>query len=257
MEMAGIRPLQLPIRGHRPTFRSMTDSLENAARKPIRHPQFDHVDTWIFDLDNTLYPAHCNLFAQIDERMGSFIANELDVDRVEARRIQKKFYVEHGTTLAGLMSEHGMAPGPFLDYVHDIDLAVVDPSEALDAALARLPGKRFIFTNGSHRHAENVAGKLGVLDRFDGIIDIAACNFVPKPHPDAFTHFLGHSRADAGRAAMFEDIARNLEVPHQLGMRTVWIQTHEDWATEKAHHGKDGEHVHHVTDDLVGFLDTL
>lgn len=223
----------------------------------IRHPQFDHVETWIFDLDNTLYPAHCNLFSQIDERMGSFIARELDVDRVEARRIQKKYYVDHGTTLAGLMAEHGMDPKPFLDYVHDIDLDAIDPSLVLDAALARLPGRRFIFTNGSHRHAENVAGKLGVLDRFDGIIDIAACNYVPKPHADAFEHFLGHSQADAARAAMFEDIARNLEVPHRLGMRTVWVHTDEGWATEKAHHGKDGEHVHHTTDDLVGFLQAL
>lgn len=225
--------------------------------QPIRHPQFDHVDAWIFDLDNTLYPAHCNLFAQIDERMGSFIARELDVDRVEARRIQKKFYVEHGTTLAGLMAEHGMAPGPFLDFVHDIDLAVVEESGALDAALARLPGKRFIFTNGSARHAENVAGKLGVLDRFDAIIDIAACDFVPKPHPDAFSHFLGHSSANAQKAAMFEDIARNLEVPHALGMRTVWVHTGEEWATERAHHGSDGEHVHHTTHDLIGFLEEL
>jgi len=223
----------------------------------VSHPDFDHVDTWIFDLDNTLYPAHCNLFAQIDERMGAFIAQELEVDRIEARRIQKKFYVEHGTTLAGLMAEHGMAPGPFLEFVHDIDLAVVEESHALDTALARLPGKRYIFTNGSHRHAENVAGKLGVLDRFDGIIDIAACDFVPKPHPDAFERFIGHSRADAEKAAMFEDIARNLEVPHQMGMRTVWVHTDGEWATEKAHHGKDGEHVHHTTDDLITFLNGL
>jgi len=233
----------------------MAQMAETGAR--IQHPGFDHVNAWIFDLDNTLYPAQCNLFAQIDARMGAFIAKELGVDPGEARRIQKKFYVDHGTTLAGLMAEHGMPPGPFLDYVHDIDLAVVEESQALDAALARLPGKRYIFTNGSHRHAENVAGKLGVLNRFDAIIDIAACNFIPKPHADAFGHFLGHSSAEAKKAAMFEDIARNLEVPHQLGMRTVWVHTGAQWATEKAHHGSDGDHVHHVTDNLIGFLHAL
>lgn len=235
----------------------MSDHAEIQSTQPVTHADFGHVDTWIFDLDNTLYPAHCNLFAQIDQRMGAFIARELDVDPVEARRIQKQYYVDHGTTLAGLMAEHGMDPTPFLDFVHDIDLAVVDESRALDAALARLPGKRFIFTNGSHRHAENVAGKLGVLDRFDGIIDIAACNYIPKPHPDAFGHFIGHSAADARKAAMFEDIARNLVVPHQMGMRTVWVQTEDAFATEKAHYGKDGDHVHHTTEDLVGFLDAL
>ncbi len=234
-----------------------TSHTAKAAPTEIIHPDFGHVDAWIFDLDNTLYPAHCNLFAQIDQRMGAFIAKELDVDATEARRIQKKFYVDHGTTLAGLMAVHGMKPEPFLDFVHDIDLEVVQASAELDAALARLPGKRYIFTNGSHRHAENVAGKLGVLDRFDGIIDIAACDFVPKPHPDAFEKFIGHSRADAARAAMFEDIARNLEVPHQMGMKTVWVRTDHQWATERAHHGAEGPHIHHVTDDLVDFLNRL
>mgnify|MGYP005842998293 CR=1 FL=1 len=223
----------------------------------IGHPDFHHVDAWVFDLDNTLYPAQCNLFAQIDDRMGAFIARTLGVDRAEARRIQKQYYVDHGTTLAGLMAVHGMKPEPFLDFVHDIDLAPVEASPTLDAALARLPGKRFIFTNGSVRHAENVAAKLGVLDRFDGIIDIAACGFVPKPQAAAFERFLGHSRAEAGRAAMFEDIARNLEVPHRLGMRTVWVRTQADFATEKAHYGADGDHIHHVTDDLVAFLGAL
>lgn len=230
----------------------------SAAETPaIRHPDFGHVDAWVFDLDNTLYPAHCNLFAQIDDRMGAFIAQALEVDRTEARRIQKQYYVDHGTTLAGLMAVHGMKPEPFLDFVHDIDLDVVTPSPELDAALARLPGTRFIFTNGSVRHAENVAARLGILDRFDGIIDIAACGFVPKPQAEAFERFLGHSRAQAGRAAMFEDIARNLEVPHRLGMRTVWVRTDHAFATERAHHGAEGDHIHHVTDDLVAFLDGL
>lgn len=223
----------------------------------VAHPDFSHVRAWVFDLDNTLYPARCNLFAQIDARMGAFIAQALDVDPAEARRIQKKYYVEHGTTLAGLMAEHGMRPEPFLDYVHDIDLSVIAPDPALDAALARLPGRRFIFTNGSARHAENVAARLGVLNRFHGIIDIAACGFVPKPQAGAFDRFLGHARAQPGHAAMFEDIAQNLEVPHRLGMRTVWVRTAPEHATERAHHGADGAHVHHTTEDLVAFLEAL
>ncbi len=121
---------------------------------------------WIFDLDNTLYPAECNLFAQIDQRMSAFIQNMLGLDPVAARKVQKALYYEHGTTLAGLMAEHDVKPDVFMDFVHDIDLAPVSHMPELAEAISRLEGRKFIFTNGSARHAERVAGKLGVLDAF-------------------------------------------------------------------------------------------
>lgn len=148
---------------------------------------FTETTSWIFDLDNTLYPSGCNLFAEVDVRMGEFIAKYLGVPLPYARHLQKSYYRQFGTTLSGLMKIHKLDPQPFLDYVHDIDLSPVSPSPELAAALEALPGRRIIYTNGSHRHAERVAEKLGVLHLFEDICDIAACEFVAKPSPDAST----------------------------------------------------------------------
>ncbi|MGV8995642.1 MAG: pyrimidine 5'-nucleotidase [Parvibaculaceae bacterium] len=222
---------------------------------------FDDVEHWVFDLDNTLYPPRFDLFAQIDTRMSEFIATYLDVDDVEARRVQKEFYVEHGTTLAGLMAVHQMEPQAFLDYVHAIDVTVVPPAPALGEAIARLPGRKVIFTNGSVRHAENVAGRLGILHVFDGVYDIVTTGFTPKPHALAFDRFVSASGIDPTRAAMFEDLPRNLEVPHALGMTTVWVRPQGEAGPERyqqlSHEGGDGAHVHHVCDDLTDFLTAL
>lgn len=222
---------------------------------------FRRVEAWIFDLDNTLYPAECNLFAQVDQRMGAFIAELLGVDLAEARRVQKDYYYRYGTTLAGLMQEHKLPPERFLDFVHDIDLAPVCAAPALGAALERLPGRKFIFTNGSKRHAERVAEKLGVLGHFDGLFDIAACNYVPKPSARAYDAFLKAHGVEAKAAAMFEDLPHNLESPHALGMATVLVRsagTFEhpaqramaEWRALPAH-------IHHITDDLTGFLEDV
>ena len=142
---------------------------------------FERVETWVFDLDNTLYPASCRLFDQIDRRMGEFISQTLGVDKMEAKRLQKAFFYEHGTTLRGLMTVYGIEPNAFLDYVHDIDHSVVKPDPALGAAILRLPGKKYIFTNGSRSHAERVAGRLGFPTHFTDIFDIVDANLVPKP----------------------------------------------------------------------------
>ena len=157
-------------------------------------PSFENVDVWIFDLDNTLYPAHCDLFAQVDVRMGEFISDFLGVDRAEARRIQKSYFREYGTTMNGLMNRHNMAPEPFLDYVHDIDVGVVAPDQKLNATLGQLQGIKYVFTNGSVKHAENVLGRLGIRHHFADIFDIVAAGYVPKPAPDTYTRFLGHVR---------------------------------------------------------------
>ena len=212
---------------------------------------------WIFDLDNTLYPAQSNLFAQIDQRMGEFIAEYLDLPFADARVLQKSYYVGYGTTLAGLMAEHGLKPEKFLDYVHDIDVSMLDPSPELARAIEELPGKKYIFTNGSQAHAENVAGQLGVLDKFDGVFDIGDADFVPKPDASAYDKFLKAHNVTPRIAAMFEDMPHNLEAPHALGMATVLVHSEyydhpvqrriKEWV-------QPPEHVHHMTEDLLGFL---
>lgn len=224
---------------------------------------FGGIDTWIFDLDNTLYPADCHLFKQIDARMAEFIELRLECDPQHARFLQKDWYARHGTTLAGLMKEHDVPPGDFLDYVHDIDLTPVSPNEALREAIAALPGRRYIFTNGSVRHAENVAGKIGILDLFDDLFDIEAGGFTPKPHPPAYDVFSGRFGIKPTSSAFFEDMPQNLEVPYAVGMQTVLVQSTAEWFEDEpedkrpARPGDSFEHVHHVTDDLTGFLGDL
>lgn len=211
----------------------------------------------MFDLDNTLYPAECDLFAQVDRRMGEYVATFLGVPYVYARHLQKSYYRQFGTTLSGLMKVHRMDPKPFLDYVHDIDLAPVQPAPALAAAIDRLPGRKIIFTNGSVRHAENVAGKLGVLHLFEGIHDIVACEYVPKPHAPAYAGFLKSFAVAPETAAMFEDMPHNLEVASELGMTTVLV--HSDYIDHPAQMKiRDWRelpgHVHYLTRDLTGFI---
>ena len=212
----------------------------------------------MFDLDNTLYPAHCNLFDQVDRRMGSFISDLLGVDAVEAKRIQKTYFYEHGTTLRGLMTNHGIVPDDFLAFVHDIDVSVLDPNAALGEAISRLPGRKVIFTNGTHAHAQNVLGRVGIADHFEAVFDIADADYIPKPERRAYDMFLDHLGVEPTRAAMFEDLARNLELPHALGMTTVLVRSEaNESATFIQSSGgarDDAGHIHHVIDDLAGFL---
>lgn len=220
---------------------------------------FDATRAWIFDLDNTLYPAECNLFAQVDHRMGAFIARYLGMPYTQARHLQKTYYRQFGTTLAGLMAVHKLDPAEFLDYVHDIDLSVVREAPELRQAIAALPGRRLIYTNGSHRHAERVAAKLGVLDLFEDICDIAACDYVPKPEADAFQRMIRRHGVAAETAAMFEDMPMNLSVPHDLGMTTVLV--HSSYVDHPVQEQMKRwtelpDHIHHMTLDLTTFLAT-
>ena len=221
---------------------------------------FQNTDAWIFDLDNTLYPADCNLFAQIDERMGKFIADYLDIDFTEARRIQKQYYHDYGTTLSGLMQKHGLEPKLYLDYVHDIDLSPVKPSPALEEVLSHLPGRRFIFTNGSRVHGTNVADRLGVLHLFEDVFDIGASDYIPKPDVRAYRKLLDAHNIDSSRAAMFEDLPHNLKEPHILGMKTVLVESNFfDHPAQRAlkESGVQPDYIHHITDDLTAFLKAL
>jgi len=208
------------------------------------------IETWIFDLDNTLYPRECELFTQIDKRMGEYISRYLAVHFDDARHIQKLFFREFGTTMNGLMQVYKMEPAPFLDYVHDIDVSLLPDCPELDTALGNLPGRKVIYTNGSVRHAENVAGKLGILHHFDGIFDIVASDYQPKPAPAPYDIMIRTFDIDPTKAAMVEDMARNLKPAFDLGMTTIHVETDEDWARAEA----NDTHIHHRTQDLVEFL---
>ena len=224
---------------------------------------FSHITDWVFDLDNTLYPAECQLFAQIDKRMTDYVAQVLSVDLAEARRVQKQLYVDHGTTLAGLMINHKVEPEHFMDFVHDIDVSGVATNTRLAQMITALPGRRFVFTNGSVRHAENVMGKLGLSECFDGIFDVTAAGYIPKPHAQAYERFLKAYDIEPTNAAMFEDLAVNLEVPGELGMTTVLVCSESGWIADEpsakrpAHPNDHAPHVDHRTTDLTEFLSTV
>ena len=221
---------------------------------------FAHVDTWVFDLDNTLYPHHVNLWQQVDARIGEYIGNFLKVDPIEARRIQKDYYKRFGTSMRGMMTEHGVSADDYLAYVHKIDHSPLEPNPAMGAAIGKLPGRKLILTNGSTDHACKVLERLGFGHHFEAVFDIIAADLEPKPAPQTYRRFLEHHKVDPAKAAMFEDLARNLVVPHDLGMTTVLVVpdgtqevVREDWELE----GRGADHVDHVTDDLAGFLAAL
>lgn len=221
---------------------------------------FAHVDTWVFDLDNTLYPHHLNLWQQVDVRIRDYIARFLDVTHEEAFRVQKDYYRRYGTTLRGMMIEHGMKPDDFLDYVHQIDHTPIQPDPALGRALEALRGRKLILTNGTRTHADAVMRRLQVHEHFEDVFDIVAGELEPKPLPQTYDRFLARHGVDPRRSALFEDLARNLEVPHALGMTTVLVvpeQTREVFREAWELTGRDDPHVDHVTDDLAGFLHDL
>jgi putative hydrolase of the HAD superfamily len=211
------------------------------------------IDTWVFDLDNTLYHASHNLFDQVSDRIGQFISNYLGVNREQARLLQKQYWHEHGTSLRGMMVKHQCPPEDFIEFVHDIDLSVIPADPELDAVLATLPGRKVIFTNGSVPHAERIMQRLGVARHFYGIFDIVACDYIPKPELEVYQRLVGHFGFDPARAIMLDDMAHNLKPAHQLGMRTVWVRTAESLERLQAM-GGDRTHIHHETDDVVQFL---
>ena len=213
-------------------------------------PELAHVESWIFDLDNCLYPASANLFELIDERMTDYVERLIGCDRVEARRIQKSHFHEHGTTLAGLIASHGVDPREFLNFVHDIDLARISADPALVTALDKLPGRKFVFTNGDEDYAARVLDKLGLANLWDGMHDIHAMNYVPKPNPSAYHALLDRHRIDARQALFAEDMARNLAPAKALGMTTVWI----DNGSEQADHSHDPAYIDYHIHDIGAWL---
>jgi len=207
-------------------------------------------EDWIFDLDNTLYCASTNLFGQVGARIKSFVADYLNLEPEEAFKVQKKYFREYGTTLRGMMECHNVDPTAYLNHVHDIDLSVMPPDPALDKALEALPGRKIIFTNADLGHAERVMERLGISRHFEAIYDIVACEYVPKPDPVVYKALVARFDLQPERTVMVEDMACNLKPAADMGMTTLWIRNDNDWGKE----GWDGEHVHHITDDLASWL---
>lgn len=217
------------------------------------HAGLSHIDCWIFDLDNTLYPAKADLFGLIDIRMGEYIQGMLGCDPVEARRLQKGYFMDHGTTLAGLMHHHGIDPHGFLDFVHDIALDRLSVDAALNAAIAALPGRRLVFTNGDAAYAQRVLDALGLGDAFELIHDIHAMDYRPKPDPAAYAALRDVHGVDPARAIFFEDMARNLKPAKAMGMATVWINN----GSEAGHVDAHADFIDFETDHLTPFLTAL
>lgn len=217
-------------------------------------PALDHVEAWLFDLDNTLYPASCNLFAQVDLRITQFLANHFGIPLPEARVRQKAFWRSHGTTMNGLMAEAGIAPTVFLDYVHAIDLSPLAPDPKLDQALARLPGRKLIYTNASVHHAERVLHRLGIDRHFTAIHDIEAAAFRPKPDPRPYEDMARRYGLAPDATCMVEDMARNLLPAAQLGWTTVWLRSTDAWSQPDP---QSPSCIDHAIDDLSVWLDAV
>jgi putative hydrolase of the HAD superfamily len=223
----------------------ITGAADAAPISPLRE-----AEAWLFDLDNTLYPAAIDLFGQIDEKMRAYIAQFLGLDLDAAYALQKQYFQKYGTSMRGLMDLHGMDPTQFLAHVHDIDVSVLEPAPALGAALAGLPGRKLVFTNASVAHAERVLRRLGVDHHFHDVFDIVAAGFRPKPEPEIYRKLIDRHLIEPRRTVMVEDMARNLSPAAALGMTTVWVRTGSDWGAL----GAEAADIHHVVEDLTPWL---
>lgn len=207
-----------------------------------------HVDTWLFDLDNTLYPLESEFMGLIEVKMTDFVERLTGLPREEARALQKRYFTEHGTTLSGLMMNHGLEPKAFLDEVHDVSMDQLIPSPELREAISRLPGRRLIFTNGSIGHAERVLAHLNLRDLFSEIFAIETADYIPKPSLSTFDKISKLHAIDPPMTAFFEDSEKNLVPAARLGMTTILVGPHAKDSTS--------EHVHFRTNDLPGFLNS-
>lgn len=230
--------------------------MSRAAKNPpetARNNGFQGIETWLFDLDNTLYPVTDRLLAQIDTHLGDFIAGFLKVDRAEARRVQKAYFRRYGLTLRGLILHHGLDPARYFEQMQPMDLSEVAPNPALADTIRRLDGRKLIYTNASARHAEIVLDRLGMTGLFEAIHDIAAAGYIPKPAVEAYRKLCRTHLIDPGTAVMIDDIARNLEPAAEIGMTTVWMKTGAEWARDI----DGGDHIDHVTGDLAAWLEGI
>lgn len=218
---------------------------------PPRARGLGDVDTWIFDLDNTLYRMSERMVAQIDDLMGSFIRELLGVGRDEAYRVQKDYFRKYGLTLRGLMLHHAVDPDAYMEHLSALDLSDIGPDPDLGRAIGRLPGRKIIYTNMFSGHTEKVVRRLGFSGHFDGVFDIGTADYVPKPAIEPYRTLCNRYDVDPRRAVMIEDIARNLEPAAELGMGTVWLRSGPRRGPEVT----ETDHIDYVIDDLAAWLD--
>lgn len=211
------------------------------------------VETWVFDLDNTLYQTSPAMHGRVDELLGSFVSEFLNVDRIEARTIQKAYFREFGLTLRGLMIHHGLDPQEYFDYMMRDDLYDMTPDPRLAEAISRLPGRKVIYTNAFARHADEVLGRMEIGHHFDAVYDIEAADYLPKPALDAYAGLCRLHGIDAKKAVMVDDIVDNLKPAAELGMTTVWMRTNAEWAKDV----EIADYVHHVADDLAAWIENI
>ncbi len=209
---------------------------------------FSHIDTWVFDLDNTLYSATSQVFPRIHERMASFICDRFEISVDEAQTMRRTFFEQHGTTLRGLMLEHDVPPEDFLHYVHDIEISDVESCPVIRTALEKLPGRKLIYTNGSVHHAENITTHLDIGHHFDGIFDIIAADYLPKPDPAPYKLFTELHDVNPASTCMVEDMAVNLKPAADMGMTTIWLNDGSEVG------GGHGPHVHHTAPSLADWF---
>ena len=189
---------------------------------------------WIFDLDNTLYSGQTEVFSEVDKKMSAFISKKMNVDLIKAKEIQKKYFYEYGTTLSGLMKQDDIDPHDFLEFVHDIDISWLPKDLKLRDELIKIKEKKYIFTNGSHAHVENVTKQLGINGLFDGAFDIVDADFIPKPHAAPYRRIVKKFNIEPAKSILIEDIAHNLEQAKNLGMKTCWLENEETFAKKDA-----------------------
>ncbi|WP_294395077.1 pyrimidine 5'-nucleotidase [uncultured Sphingomonas sp.] len=212
-------------------------------------PALAHIDAWIFDLDNTLYPASCDLFGLIDQRMTAYVARITGLPRAEAFALQKRYFREHGTTLSGLIADHGVDPHHFLEDVHAIEMDVLAEDRRLIEAIARLPGRKLIFTNGDADYARRVLARVGLSDSFEAIHDIHAMAYQPKPAAAAYASMVQAFGVDPAHALFADDMTRNLAPAKALGLTTLWIDNGSEQAGDDS-----GDHIDYRTADLGHWL---
>ena len=208
---------------------------------------------WIFDLDNTLYSGKTKVFEQVSKRMTIYVSKKLNVDIIEAEKIQKNYFYQYNTTLNGMVKNHKVNANEFLEFVHDINLDFLKKDIKLNEELGKLDGKKFIFTNASKKHALNVTKRIGIDQHFDGIFDIIDANFIPKPEAVTYKKLVEKHKIDPKLSVLIEDIARNLQTAYEMGMKTVWIENNEPFAKKFS----DGNFINYKTDNLAKFLEKI
>ena len=208
---------------------------------------------WIFDLDNTLYSGQTKVFSEVDKKMSSFISEKFNVNLIEAKKIQKEYFYEYGTTLSGLMKKKSVNPNEFLEFVHDIDISWLPKDKLLKEELIKIKEKKYIFSNGSHAHIKNVTSQLGINGLFDGAFDITDGDFIPKPHLEPYKKLIEKFKIDPKQSILIEDIAHNLEQAKKLGMKTCWLENDETFAKKDA----DKSYIDYKINNLPSFLQKI